>query len=72
MVVYAINGRGDEGNWDIELYSSLEKAKNVFNNYVYMFEDMFEVKCYTENDDYAEYDAGSHYDRWWIEEIEVK
>lgn len=69
-VVYAINGYGDEGSWDIELYSTYDKAYARFKQYVEEFTDMFNVEVQVDND-WACYDMGNHHDEFWVEEVRV-
>lgn len=70
-VVYAINGYGDEGHWEIELFSCYEKALAQFRQYVRLFEDLYDVEVEMEYDDWASYDAGNHHDTFWVEELEI-
>lgn len=69
--VWIVNGYGDEGNWEIELYSTYEKAKIAFDEYIENFSDMYETEVKV-NGDYASYNTGNHYDSFWIKEVKVK
>lgn len=71
MKIWIINGHDDDGDWEVELYSTYEKAKDVFDKYVEEISDVYETEVKVD-DDSASYDAGSHYGSFWIKEVEVR
>ena len=81
LKVWCINGYDDDGDFEIELYSTYEKAKHAFDSYVkelaFMYgeydedEDEYESVCKVDGDN-AEYDCDNHYGYFWISELEVR
>lgn len=82
MVIFCLNGNDDNGDWTPELYSTFNKAQNALDRYVkeinmmygdYNEEtDEYSSVCNVIDEISAEYDCGSHYGEFWIEELEVK
>ena len=70
--VWIINGTGDDGEWDVEIFDSYEKAKAAFEAYIKEFKSMFPDAEWEIEDKFAKYDNDNHYDTFWIEETEVK
>ena len=81
LKVWCVNGHDDEGDWEVELFSTYEKAREAFENYADEFDSLYgdydedtekcEPVCEIDGD-YASYDCGSHYGSFWIEEVVVK
>ena len=81
LKVWCFNGHDDDGDMIVELFSTYEKARKAFEDYInelamYYGEydeekEEYESVCNVE-DDYASYDCGSHYGSFWISEIEVR
>lgn len=79
--IWCVNGYDDDGDWEVELFSTYEKARHAFDNYVDEFDSLY-GKYDEEKDEYktvckvdydvADYDCGSHYGHFWIEEVEVR
>ena len=69
--VWVINGHDDDGDWVVELYSTYEKAKAVFDGYVKEISTNYETEVEVDNDS-ASYDTGNHYGKFWINETEVQ
>lgn len=69
--VWCIDGYSDEGSWELELFSTYEKAKKAFDDYVSEYEDYYDTKCNV-NNDYASYMCDNHYGDFWINEIPVR
>lgn len=81
LKVWCINGRDDEGVWESELYSTYEKAREAFEEYIEdinrrygeydEYKGEYESICDVDGDQ-ADYSRYSHYGSFWIEEIEVR
>lgn len=81
MAIWCLNGYDDEGNWEVELFFTYEKARKSFESYI----DEYNM-CYGKYDEekgecepvcevgnnFAEYNCGSHYGAFWISEVEVR
>lgn len=81
LKVWCVNGHDDDGDWEVELFSTYEKARKAFESYIDDFnfnygdydEDKEEYESVCEVDgDYASYDCGSHYGSFWISEVGVR
>ena len=81
LKVWCLNGHDDDGDYEVELFSTYDKAKAAFDqlvndincNYGEYDEDKDEYESVCEvNEDYASYDCGSHYGSFWIREVEVR
>lgn len=81
LKVWCLNGRDDDDEWEEEIFSTYEKAKKAFDDYVDEInscygeynedEDEYESVCEIE-DNRARYDCGSHYGTFWISEVTVR
>lgn len=81
LTVWCVNGHDDDGDWEVELYSTYEKARKSFESYIEEYnmcygkynkeKEEYESVCKVE-DDFATYDCGSHYGTFWIEEVKVR
>ena len=71
LKVWCLNGYDDNGDWEIELFSTYEKARKAFEYYVDEFNSLYETTCKVA-DDVADYDCDNHYGHFWIGELEVK
>lgn len=81
LKVWCVNGHDDDGDWEVELFSTYEKAREYFENYIDEFDSLYgeydeekdEYKTVCEIDgDYARYDCDCHYGEFWIEEVRVR
>ena len=81
LKVWCLNGYDDEGDWDIELFSTYEKARKAFEDYIdelavmygeYDRRGMKYKSVCTVADDVADYDCDNHYGHFWISEKEVR
>lgn len=72
--IWIINGTGDEGNWEIQAFGTLEKAVAQMKTYIEEFIHLYPDAEWEVDDDYwaARYDDDNHYDSFWIEELMVK
>lgn len=81
LKVWCLNGHCDEGDYEPELYSTYEKAKDAFDKHVEEINmcygtydeknDAYESVCIADGDT-ASYDCGSHHGSFWIKEIDVQ
>ena len=81
LKVWCVNGHDDGGDWEVELFSTYKKARKSFESYIDEYnmcygkygeeKGEYESVCEVEND-FAEYNCGSHYGAFWIEEVEVR
>lgn len=75
LKVWCLNGHDDDGDWEVELYSTYEKARKAFEQYIDDYNSFYgefsESVCKIDGD-YAEYDCDCHYGRFWISEERVR
>ena len=75
MKIYIINGTGDDGNWYLSAHSTLEKAVLRMKSHIEILTVMYDLTAeeWEIEEDFlmAKYDDGSHYDSFWIEEVEL-
>lgn len=73
LKVWCINGHDNDESWEVELFSTYEKAKNVFNEYINEYiKEIDGNGVYEVRDDYARYDNGNHYGAFWISKVAVR
>ena len=73
--VYIVNGRDDEGAWDLEVFKNKEDALASLKQYAadigeWYKTDRFKV-CW-EGEDAIRYDAGCHWGEAWVTEEVIK
>lgn len=76
LIVWCVNGRDDDGVWDVEIYSTYEKAKKSFDYYVNDYNAFYgeqnESSVCEIDGDYARYDCDCDYVEFWIEKVRVR
>jgi len=70
--VWIIEGTGDDGDWETEVFDSYEKARNQFNEYIHDFTSTYTLCNWVIDGDSAQYCSSNYYGTFWIKRVEVK
>ena len=69
--VWILDGSDDDGDWEIEIFDSYEKALEKFRYYIEDFKLNYSDAKWDISSNFASYDGGSHHGSFWIKKVEV-
>lgn len=69
--VWILDGSDDDGDWEIEIFDSYEKALEKFKYYIEDFKLIYSDAKWDISSNFVSYDGGSHHGSFWIKKEEV-